>query len=71
MKDRIMTMIKRRTIKLEDVLDMVEINKHFTKTEIANLKILIETIEGRCKGCGTYRMLNNKHYCYKCDKKSN
>lgn len=66
MKDRMITMIKRREIKMENVFDMTEINKHFTPQEIANLRLLIETTDGRCVGCGTFDILNKKHYCKKC-----
>ena len=66
MKDKIITMIKRRETKLEDVFDMDQIREYFTEKEICNLRKLIETYEGRCIGCGSFNMLNNKHYCKIC-----
>ena len=68
MIDKIITMIKRRETKIEDIFDMVQIREYFSEKEINNLRKQIETTEGRCIGCGTLAMLNNKHYCKICYK---
>lgn len=66
MIDKIITMIKRRETKLEDIFDMDQIREYLTEEEIENLRKLIEISEGRCIGCGSFNMLNNKHYCKIC-----
>ena len=64
--DKIITMIKRREIKLENVFYMNQIRENFSDSEITTLRKHIETAEGRCKSCGMYDMLYNKHYCKIC-----
>lgn len=66
MIDKIITMIKRRETKLEDIFDMDQIREHLTEKEIIDLRKLIEICEGRCIGCGCFDMLYNKHYCKIC-----